>query len=197
MRTQGVKGAEVALLWANRSDGSNLLASDLVEVETDFPAVFRFSLYEPPDDMLINSYPDGSRIGIACILSGTALDVETSLDKIFGMDPDHLLVYLPADVAADSRVSTLLRGTPRAGFHLYNVHHLTEEESQKRQACVDQLPADHTLQDVYDACGGSPNLDDLLPTATDLDTPLQVDLVDDPSEQDVPIYSFNHAVRPK
>jgi hypothetical protein len=51
--------------------------------------------------------------------------------------------------------------------------HLTEEESQDHHACAGQLPAGSTLQHVYDACGGSPIFDDLLPSATDLETPLQ------------------------
>lgn len=200
MRTLGCEGAEVAILWADRSGGSNLLAGDPVEVESEFPGTFRFSLYAPPDDMMIRSYPDGSRIGIAYIVSGAALHVETSLtslDNIFGMDLDHLLAYLPADVVADSHVFTLLRGASRAGFHLYEVHHLTEGESLSRRACeVDPLHADWTFQALYEECDGSSSSDDLLPLTTDLETPLQIDLVDDPREQDVPIHPFNHPVSP-
>ena len=190
MRTASINDAEVAIVWINSSGSPDIAGGETVEVEGNFPAAFRLSVYEPPVDALINSYSDGSRMGVAYIVSATAgtdfTDDESAEAGLLGMDPDHLLVYLPADIVAGSAVSTLLRGTPTAGFHLYNVGHLTEAESETRRSCEDQLPAGATIQELYDTCGGSPSFDDFLPTASDLETPLEVDLVDDLGSLDVP-----------
>lgn len=179
--------AEVVILWMNSSGSPDISAAETVPVTGNFPAAFELSIYEPPIDALINDYED-SKMGVAYIISATA-DADLSNDDgegILGMDQDHLLVYLPEDVQPGTSVATILRGTPSAGFHIYNVGHTTDAEQQTRQECEDALPAGATLQDLFDTCGGFPFFDDFLETPADLATPLEVDLVDDLDQLDVP-----------
>lgn len=186
-RTQSTPGAEVALVWENTAVQPDLIGGDVAELDDQFPAMFRISVYLPPDPMLLNQAPDGGAFGVAYLMagrSGTDYGNPPKAD-LLGMDPDHLLIYLPGDIPAGSFIGTILHGAPRAGFHLYNVHHLTDDEFSERDACRQSLPGNPTIQEIYAACGGSV-FDDLLPAPADLDTPLQVELVDDLQQLDFP-----------
>jgi hypothetical protein len=186
-RTQATPDAEVAVVWVNSSGSPDLSGTDSVEVEGSFPAQFTLSIYQPPEPALLNDW-DGVKFGVAYILAGLPGTDYANDDGpgILGIDADHLLVYVPADVPADSPLATVLRGAPRAGFHVYGVYKLTAAEKEQRGQCVDALPADYTLDEEYDVCGGDPSFDDFVPLATDRDTELEVELIDDIDDVDVP-----------
>lgn len=186
-RTLSTPDAEVAIVWENSAGSPDLIGGDSVDIEGVFPTMFRLALYTPPEPRLVNQAPDGGRVGVAYIIAGrpgTDYGHAESSD-LLGFDPDHLLIYVPSDVVEGSIVGTLLHGAPRAGFHVYNVHHLTDEERDARDQCRLTLPEDVTFQEIYRVCGGQP-FDDLLPAPADLETPLQVELVDDPDQLDFP-----------
>jgi hypothetical protein len=184
-RTAPIDDAEVVILWMNSAGSPDIAAAEAVPVAGNFPAEFQLAIYEPPIDALINDYGD-SRMGVAFVVSADpGGDIINDEESVLGMDPNHLLVYLPEDVVAGSIVATILRGTPAAGFHIYDVGHLSEAEQQSRQACEDSL-GDPSIQELFDACGGFPPFDDFLPAPADLATPLEVDLVDDLDQLDIP-----------
>jgi hypothetical protein len=187
-RTMTVPSAEVALVWVNSSGSPDLVGGDAVDVAGNFPAEFSLSIYTPPAAELINNW-NGVGVGVAYIVAGAEgldyTDEEALEEGLLGMDVDHLLVYLPAAVPAGSPASIVLRGTPSAGFHIYNVHKLTDAESEARQQCIDAL-GNPSAEEMYSQCGGSASFDDFVPSATDLATPLEIELVDDISEIDVP-----------
>jgi hypothetical protein len=186
-RTAPTGDADVVILWVNSSGSPDTVTAEKVPVEGNFPAEFQLSIFEPPPDSVLNDYPDHSRMGVAYIISASPdADLTDPGEGVLGMDPNHLLVYVPEDIVAGSNVATVLRGTPTAGFHVYDVGHLTDAEKQTRQTCEDGLDGDATLQDLFDTCGGHPLFDDFLPAATDLATPLEVDLVDDLDQLDIP-----------
>lgn len=187
LRTTPVSGdADVVIMWHNSSGSPDIIEAERVPVEGNFPAAFELAIYEPPSDALLNNYGD-SKMGVAYIFSATSdADLENGEQGILGLDPDHLLVYVPQDIQAGTVVSTVLRGTPKAGFHIYDVGHLSEAEQAMRQACEDGLSDDATLQELFDTCGGHSLFDDFLPAPADLATPLEVDLVDDLEQLDVP-----------
>jgi len=186
-RSAPIEDAEVAVLWMNTSGSPDIAAAETVPVEGNFPAEFQLSIYEPPIDALINDYGD-SRMGVAFIVSGeVGTDYITDDGAgVLGMDTSHLLVYLPEAVAPGSVLSTVLRGTPAAGFHIYDVGHLSEAEIDARFQCEQGLPENHTLQEQFDTCGGFSGFDDFLPSPTNLETPLEVEIVDDLSELEIP-----------
>lgn len=181
-------GAEVVVVWQKSSGSPDLTGTESVEVQGSFPAQFMLSIYQPPPTNLLNDW-SGVQVGVAYIIAGvdgTDYSDENAAEAgMLGMEVDHLLVYVPQDVPAGSDASILLRGTPTAGFHLYGVHKLTDTEKDTRRDCIDQL-ANPTLQNVYSQCGGEASFDDFVPLSTDLSTPLNIDLVDDPSTIDVP-----------
>jgi hypothetical protein len=179
--------SEVVVLWVNSSGSPDLEGGDSVEVDGSFPAQFQLSMYEPPEDRLLNNF-EGVKLGVAYIIAGVpGTDysddnaVETSL---LGMEVDHFLVYVPEAVPAGSHAAFFLRDTPAAGFHLYRVHQLDEAEQEARRACIDALP-DPTTEAVYTQCGGT-TFDDLSPEPDDLATPLDIQIVNDISEIDIP-----------
>lgn len=187
-RTQATPDAEVVVVWQKSSGSPDLTGTDSVEVEGSFPAQFKLSIYQPPDPALLNDWGDGVKFGVAYIIAGVPGTDYADDDGpgILGIDDDHLLFYLPADVPAGSDLATVLRGAPRAGFHVYGTHKLTDAEKAQRQQCVEALPAGYTLDEKYDVCGGDQDFDDFVPLATDRDTELEVDLIDDIDDVDVP-----------
>lgn len=180
--------SEVVVVWQNSSGTPDLVGTESVEVEGSFPAKFTLSIYEPPAATLLNNW-NGVRVGVAYIVAGVTgtdySDDNAAEAGLLGMETDHLLVYVPEDVPANSDAALVLRSAPRAGFHVYGVHKLTDAEKDTRAACIDALP-DPTISAVYTQCGGEASFDDFMPQPTDLATPLNIDLVDDPSQIDVP-----------
>jgi hypothetical protein len=184
-RTLATDDAEVIVLWYNSSGNGDLSGTDSVEVEGSFPAQFKLSIYEPPAPELLNDW-NGVKFGVAYIIAGGSGTDSSDEDTWLGADANHLLVYLPEDVPAGSDVATLLRGTPRAGFHIYGVHKLTDAEQLQRQQCEEGLGESATMEEVYSTCGGAAWFDDFVPLSTDLDTNLEVELVDDIDDLDAP-----------
>lgn len=190
-RRLAVGDAEVVALWA--VDGSDPMGdrtvTDAVEVAGSFPARFALSIYEPPADGVLNDFP-GARFGVAFLIVGVAgtdySNEEAAYAGLLGMDTEHLLVYAPADIPEGSFASYMLRGTPPAGFHLYGVYRPTEEEVAARTACRDLLGEAPAYAEVFTRCGGFPQFDDLVPLDTELQTPLEIELVDDPELIDAP-----------
>ncbi|MBA3396427.1 MAG: hypothetical protein H0T89_27600 [Deltaproteobacteria bacterium] len=182
--------AEVAVVWVVESGGYSLIGADTVEVEGSFPAQFQLSIFTPPsDDMLIDW--EGMKFGVAYIVAGPAGNPDhTVTDSWLGAELGRVLVYLPETPPLGSAVAGFLRGTPAPGFHLYDVHRLTEAERQDRFDCISDLfNADNshmpTREEMYAACGGT-GRDELSMAASDLATPLDIELVDRVDFNDLP-----------
>jgi hypothetical protein len=186
-RTQPVENtAEVVLIWENSSGSPDIIATDTVEVEGSFPAQFKLSIFEPPEDAVLNDW-DGTKVGVAFIVAGEAgTDYATDEEGILGIEDDHLFVYVPDGVAPGSEASIVLRGTPAPGFHMYGVHKLSDGEMESRRACIEGLGENATLENTFSTCGGFDLFDDFVPLETDLETPLEIELVDDLSTVDIP-----------
>jgi len=188
-RSAPITDAEVVVVWHKSSGSPDLTGADAVDVAGSFPAQFSLSIYTPPAAALLNDW-NGVKVGVAYIVAGVPGTDYSSDDAaaagLLGMEVDHLLVYLPEAVPAGSEASLILRGTPAAGFHLYGVRKLTDAEQDARAACVEGLGDGATLPQIFTQCGGFPSFDDFVPTATDLATPLSIDLVDDVSQIDAP-----------
>jgi len=58
---------------------------------------------------------------------------------------------------------------------------LTEQDQLDRQACIDALGGDPSIPEIFEGCGGFGPFDDFVPLESDLATPLEVELIDDPS----------------
>ncbi len=167
--------ADVSVAWVLGSGGTSFVGADHVEVAGTLPSNFTLSVFTPPtDDMMWNW--DGVKFGTAYIVSNPPGDDPQEWQRWLGAELDHVLVYVPEPPPAGSDVAALLRGTPTAGFHLYNVHHITEPERQQRLDCRNTLPFSATLPEVFEKCGGTAN-DDLIPATEDLDTLLSIGIV--------------------
>lgn len=190
-RTLPTGDPEVLVVWIGDSPAGDTSDIDSVAVTGTFPAQFSLSIYEPPGPAFLLELPGGS-FGVGTIFAstlGTDYTDEESVDRgLLGMAADHLLVYVPEDIRAGSLASYMLRGLPKAGFHLYGVHKLTDAEDTARQECRASLEVDGEeapYAEVFESCGGY-SFDDFVPLESDLDTPIEIDLVDDPSQIDTP-----------
>jgi hypothetical protein len=184
-----VSDAAVSVVWINSAGNPDLYGGESIEVRGAFPAQFELAIYTPPDPALLNDWR-GVKVGVAFILAN-----EPGLDwsgdeaeigaKLLGGEVDHLLVYVPEDVPEGSDASYVLRSAPEAGFHIYGVHRLSEAEHSARQDCLIELGAQSSTKDEYEICGGE-LFDDFVPLDTDLETPLSIEILDDPSMIDFP-----------
>lgn len=166
--------ADVSIAWVIGSGGTSFVGADRVQVEGTLPSNFTLSVFTPPADDVLWDW-DGVTFATAYLVSNPPSDDPKAWQKWLGADMDHVLVYLPAKPPAGSDVAALLRGTPEPGYHLYNVHQITEPERQQRLACWNTL-SDRSLPSVFANCGGTPN-DDLIPADDDLDTLLSIEIV--------------------
>jgi hypothetical protein len=167
--------ADVSVAWVIGSGGTSFVGADHVEVEGTLPSNFTLSVFTPPSDDMMFDW-DGIKFGTAYIVSNPPGEDPQEWQRWLGAEMDHVLVYLPASPPAGSDVAALLRGTPSAGFHLYNVHHISDAEFKERIDCRNTLPFAASLTDVIETCGGTAN-DDLLPAPDDLNTLLSIGLV--------------------
>jgi hypothetical protein len=178
-RSSAVTGADVVVAWIYDSGEGDSVASQRVTVDGDFPARFSLAMYEPPEDNVLQPTPDGGRFGIGYVVAveegATSLESEES---ILGMDPEHVLVYVPEDVQAGSEIALFLHSTPAAGFHIYGFRRLTDTEYEEREACKSTLSPEATTAELYATCGGD-IFDEVVPTDMNLETSLSVNLVDD------------------
>lgn len=182
-RTMRTGDAEVVVVWEVTHvalPGTDVGSKAPVAVDNMFRASFTLSIFELPTRF------DSPVVGYT-VVETAGSNVETLRSNgTLGMDIEHLLIYLPYGVPPGSDISYLLHGTPPAGFHLYRVHHITSDDAATRGACLDAFGPTPTLEQIYVLCGGSPFFDDLLPLDDDLATPIEIELVDDPSAIDLP-----------
>ena len=167
--------ADVSVVWVIGSGGTSFVGADYVEVEGTLPSNFTLSVFTPPSDEAMWDW-DGVKFGTAYVAATPPGANPQEWERWLGAEMDHVLVYLPEPPPADSDVAAILRGTPSAGFHVYNVHHVTEAERQERLACETQLGTGATLSQVFATCGGTAN-DDLILADDDLNTPLSIGVV--------------------
>jgi hypothetical protein len=167
--------ADVSVVWVVGSGGTSFVGADHVEVDGTLPSNFTLKVFTPPTDDMMFDW-DGVKFGTAYIASNPPGEDPQAWQGWLGAEMDHVLVYLPVSPPVGSDVAALLRGTPSAGFHLYNVHQITEPERQQRLACYNTLGFGASLSQVFATCGGTAN-DDLIPADDDLDTQLSIDIV--------------------
>ncbi|MEO8704001.1 MAG: hypothetical protein ABI867_28380 [Kofleriaceae bacterium] len=186
-RTAQPDDAEVVVVWINTAGSPDLAVAESANVEGSFPAQFTLDMYEPPVDAVVNEF-NGVRFAFAYIIAGVPGTDYTSDEAaeggILGMEENHLLLYMPEAVPAGSDVSYLLHDAPAAGFHIYAVTRVTDEQREARRTCIDGL-ADPTFAEIYTLCGGEPR-NDFTPLATDLSTSLDITLVDSFDQIDPP-----------
>jgi hypothetical protein len=167
--------ADVSIAWVIGSGGTSFVGADHVEVEGTLPSNFALSVFTPPAAETMWDW-DGVKFATAYVVSNPPGEDPQEWQQWLGADMDHVLVYLPATPPADSDVAALLRGTPSPGFHLYDVHHISDAEHAARIDCRNTLPFEATLAEVIATCGGTAN-DDLLPSTDDLGTLLSIGIV--------------------
>ena len=183
-RTATPTAADVAVIWRDWM-GPGLIAGGIEPVQGNFPAEFELAMYVPPPANVIN-HDTGEDVGFAVAYIEAVEPGQTEFlwpaPQSLGADFEHLLVYVPADVPAGSFPALLLHDTPSAGFHLYGVRQLAQDEKNARWTCMAGLPVPWTWRDAVLQCGGAGGYTinvDFVPLPADLATPLSVKLVDE------------------
>ena len=172
----------VELVWLVPRPGKNLIVSESVPVEGQFPSHFKLSLHVPPDEGSLAQTPYGP-IGMAYI--GVFDENE---ERFVGAAEEYVMAYLPSPVEAGSVFSKWLDegGGARAisaGYHLIHARAMTEAEYRKYQDCV----AHATTPAERESCGDI--YDTLTVVDENLDTSIKVRIPNDPSKLRLPQFT--------
>lgn len=186
VRAQPLAEPEVAIVWAKRSMMHGLSGAERVAAEGLFPQ-FQLSIHSPPPADILDQMPEteGESYGVGFVVVGTEGTDYTVRTDWYGIDYDRVVIYLPEDTRPQRGLEGLLHGSQGAGFHVYRVYRLTEDERQERLACVNRIIQEGgqgsqflPLFESYSQCGGLGN-DEFYPIATDLETPFEAQIVED------------------
>jgi hypothetical protein len=163
----GAAPLEAAMLWQR---GPPPTANDQelatrAPVSTGFPASFTLHLYQPPPSAARRSLAPGEvtyaranagavPYGISAGAVGGLGNATPAANGAYGIDPNHWVVYLAADVLPRSLTEWWLGGALTAGFHLMRVTAVNPQciSPQQLEACVADLvqrgvPDDGTTND--------------------------------------------------
>ncbi|MFE8597450.1 hypothetical protein [Archangium violaceum] len=184
-RTEPLPSESVELVWLVPRVGADVIVTDSVPVEGQFPSHFTLSLHRPPDASAIVQTAHG-QLGIAYI--GV---FDESARRFLGAAENYLLTYLPEPVEAGSEISKFLDkgGGARAisaGYHLIHVDQVTDEEIRVYRECMERA----TSQAEADACSAQIDRYDTLTVAgDDLNTSIHVRIPEDPTKLDLPNFT--------
>lgn len=173
--------ADVSVVWTIGSGGTSFVGADNAQVQGMLPNHFTLTVFTTPTDDVMKEW-DGETFGAAIIAAGPQGVDATEWQQWYGVDMNHVLVYVPAKPAAGSTIAGILHSTPEPGYHVFDVKRLTEEEIQQHYDCITQFLHDNgrepSTAEIHNLCGGDGH-DELWPSADDLDTVLDIEVVDD------------------
>lgn len=178
--TQTRPSAEVSVVWTIGSGGTSFVGADHADVEGMLPNHFTLSVYTTPRGDVMKEW-DGQNFGAAIIAALPKGVPATEWQQWYGVDNNHVLVYVPEQPLPGSTIAGILHGTPEPGYHLYDVKRLTEAEIQQHYDCITEFLHQHnrepTTAEIYNVCGGDGH-DELRPSAADLATVLDIELIE-------------------
>jgi hypothetical protein len=171
--------ADVSVVWTIGSGGTSFVGADKAETEGMLPNHFTLDVFTLPSDDVMKEW-DNETFGAALIAAGPQGVEATDWQSWYGVDLHHVLVYVPTKPVAGGTIAGILHGTPEPGYHLYDVKRLTDAEIQQHYDCITQfLNQNHrepTPAEIHNVCGGDGH-DELWPSADDLDTELDIEIV--------------------
>lgn len=194
-RTSVPRDVNIYLLWASTTNAPNTAVK--LDIQGTFPATFRLNVFTPPPIAPNFGFPDPSdsdwaRLTLAHVIAATS-DAELNYyltfpwdhrgHGIFGVDPRHIIYYMPEGVAEDSTTAYILHSPYTPGFHVIDMKCASPAKNAEVQACLDRYHAEGRpidTKELYKACGMPfANSPWLLPAPDDLQTELTVELFDD------------------
>jgi hypothetical protein len=174
--------ADVSLVWVYGRAGIGLIGKDPIEVEGELPSSFTISVFSRPADDMMRAW-DGERAGGAYIVAHHKGTDAKDWDNWLGVDYEHVVIYVPEAAEPGSAIAGLLRSTPEAGFHIYNVRKATEAEYRAQLDCWNRLYQQTgetpSVAEQFAQCGGDSH-DPLTSSDLDLDTQLGIEILDHP-----------------
>jgi hypothetical protein len=192
------RDVRVYLVWY--SLGYTPVIAEELEIEPVFPATFRLRVFNTPPvhpvDGPLAIPPGYPRLNLAQIVAATPdADFHEFLGypwmhtdpNVLGADMHHFIYYMPDGLAEGTFGADLFHGAADPGFHVYDIKCIGPAKRAEIEACLAQYrdhdPPYNTPEDlslIMRACGSlNADIPSLMPTATDLETDLTVELMDD------------------
>jgi hypothetical protein len=190
-------GVNVYVVWASPDDRPDV--AERVAIEATLPATFGLDVFTPPplppdsdfDHPLPRWWSRMTHGHIVAATSDAELDPYAYLvfpvsDRgrgILGVDPRHMIYYMPDGVPEGSAGASLLHGAVTPGFHVFDVKCIGPAKAAEIEACLARYRAEGGPDDaafVMAACGSyDPTVSWLQPAPQDLQTQFTVELLDD------------------
>jgi hypothetical protein len=144
---------EAAVLWQRgpppSTDDQELATR--APVESGFPAAFTIRLYQPPPAAARRvlapgevSFARGNAAAVPFGIAGPMVaDLPSAVNPSYGVDVDHWVIHLEADVPPISLTAWWLGTALPAGYHLVRVTQIDPAcvGASELEACVDELVA--------------------------------------------------------
>jgi hypothetical protein len=188
----------IYLVWHDTVDTPKTAVQ--LDVRSVFPATFQLNMFtlppiDPPYEDFSGGEPDilrAARLNSAHIIAATP-DADFRGYKpyptdhrgpgILGVDPRHIIIYVPDGVPEDSVTASTLHGTFDPGFHVIDLKCIGPAKAAEIDACLARYRAEGRPRnpwEIFKACGAA-NSHNLLamPAPDDLETELTVELIDD------------------
>jgi hypothetical protein len=193
------RDVNIALVWQlNYNSERTRVPLDLVPT---FPASFQLNVFQRPPVLplptdehdpeygwvtsrstfgyIVAATPDADYAWY----SSTPVSITPPSHGVLGVDPRHVIMYVPDGVTEGSIGPWGIRNTFTPGFHVLDVKCLSPAKQAELQTCLEQHPWEVTPESVratLEACDTlSSNWPWLRPSADDLQTVLTVELIDD------------------
>jgi hypothetical protein len=183
---------KLSLVWVTTSASVPNVAEEL-DIAPTFPATFRLDVFNTPPvgerypgetwtrmtrGMFVAATSDAQFDGF---LPGSPTLIEN--DGLLGVDPRHVLLYLPDGIAADSNVFLTLQGALAPGFHMFDEMCNSPARIAEITACLERYRAEGRPEErgeIIRACGSPhPAALWLQLSPMDLQTELTIELIDD------------------
>ena len=182
-RTSPPPEANLYLVWPNPKHAGAALVAETIELHPTFPVTFTLDVFTPPP---VIQFPDAPRFNEGIFVAGTSaafgfLDGTMSVTGggLLGLDPRHLLMYIPDGASAGGPIAITLHGSAAPGFHIVDERCISPAKAAEIRACIAGLGPQADDMTVVETCGTlNPDLPWLSFAPDDLDTALTVELFD-------------------
>jgi hypothetical protein len=182
-RTSPPPQANLYLVWPNPKHAGSALIAETLELHPTFPVTFTLDVFTPPP---VIEFPGAPRFNEGIFVASTNAELgfpggstNVSGGGLLGIDPRHVLMYMPDGASPGDPLALGLHGSAAPGFHIVDEKCISPATAAAIRECIAALGPQADEMTVVATCGTThPDLPWLSLAPDDLDTELTVELFD-------------------
>ena len=182
-RTSPPPEANLYLVWPNPKHAGAAFVAETIQLHPTFPVTFTLDVFTPPP---LIEFPNAPKFNEGIFVAGTSGEfglqggtTTVTGGGLLGLDPRHLLMYIPDGAPVGGPIAIAFHGTAGPGFHIVDERCISPAKAAEIRACIAALGPQADEMTVVETCGtSSPDLPWLSFAPDDLDTELTVEMFD-------------------